>query len=175
MARRASLHSIKQIVEGTTLTAATTDTVVSNFATTIDVYSLATAQGIPAGAHIGNIYFSVFAISEDGEAASQLPLIDWYVGKFTDSFGAVFDANNLPSPGTTGTHQEKSKIFHTEKGLSGVSLSSSSSYGNAMVSKGVIRVPKRFRRMASGDVWKFCMTTNFITKVCFQFIYKHYY
>ncbi len=114
-------------------------------------------------------------ICEDGDAANEIPLIDWYIIHSPgNAFGTTFDATNLPTPGATGVHNNKNKIIHTEKGLSGVAVAASNAYGNAMVFKGVIRLPRGKQRVAAGDQWKLCARANFACKVCFQFIYKHY-
>ncbi len=168
------INSVKHIQEGTSILAATTDTVITEIADAVDNYTLADANGVPVGATIGSIFASVFAISEDGDLANEIPLIDWYIIRVNEAFGNTFSAIGLPTPGSTGTHANKSKILHTEKGISGISTASSSSHGVPMVFKGVIRIPKGQRRMAQGGRYLLCGRSNFATKVCFQFIYKHF-
>ncbi len=119
------------------------------------------------------MFLSTFAITEGGEIANEVPLVDWYIIKNPgDAFGTTFDANNLPTPGATGVHKNKRWIIHTEKGLSGggdVSLS-----GVPMIFKGVIRIPRKMQRIGEDDNFRLCYRANFATKVCAQAIYKHY-
>ncbi len=116
---------------------------------------------------------SSFYIAEGGELATEVPLVDWYIIKDNAGvMGSTFDADHLPTPGATGSHENKRYIIHTEKGLTGggdVSLA-----GIPMVFKGVIRVPRGMQSMRMGDSWKLIARTNFNTKVCVQFIYKYY-
>ncbi len=154
---------------------ASTDSVIFTPIVTGNVGSanLADADNIPRGATVNGMYLSLFFISEGGEIANELPLVDWYVLKDNGgNFGTTFDAGNLPTPGNTGVHENKRFIFHEEKGFTGggdVSLS-----GVPMVFKGVIRFPRTFKRFRSGDLIRICARTNFATKFCAKAVYKYY-
>ncbi len=141
--------------------------------TGVDQYGLADADGVPAGSRVNSVFLSVFIISEGGEIASEVPLVDWYfLCDKGGAFGTAFTSVTQPTPGATGTHLNKSSILHTEKGLTGggdVSLA-----GVPMIFKGVIKIPPKFRRIQNNDLWKLNMRSNFIVKFCVQAIYKHY-
>ncbi len=139
----------------------------------VDAYALATADGVPIGSKVSSFYLSVFAISEGGEIANEVPLIDWYIIKNNgNTFGVTFATTTHPTPGATGVHVNKRFIIHTEKGLSGggdVSLA-----GVPMIFKGVIRIPRGMQRNGQSDKMTLCARANFATKICVQAIYKHY-
>ncbi len=167
------INSIKHIVEVSTLTAAVTNQVLTSFIDGVDAYSLADSNGVPTGAKVFSTYLSLFVFSEGGEVAAEIPLVDWYIiHNPGNAWSSTFDTNNLPTPGNTGTHKNKRHIIHTEKGLAGGGNASLA--GVPMVFKGVIRIPKGMQRIGEDDRFTLCIRTNFISKVCFQFIYKHY-
>ncbi len=167
------VNSVKHIVEANTLTAAVTNTVILRLVAGVDTYSLADADGVPTGSRVNGFYLSVFFISEGGEVATEIPLVDWYIiHNPSNRFGTTFDTANLPTPGNTGIHKNKRFILHTEKGLAGGGDASLA--GVPMVFKGVIVVPKKMRRIGEDDEFLLCARTNFVTKICAQTIYKHY-
>ncbi len=167
------IDSVKHIVETSGIIGAGVNTVVLNFLAGVDTYTLADSNGVPTGAKVNGFFMSIFIIAEGGEVANEVPLADWYIIKVPGNIWAsTFDANNLPTPGSTGVHINKRHIFHTEKGLTGggdVSLA-----GVPMVFKGVIAIPRHMRRIGQADAFKVCMRTNFASKFCIQMIYKHY-
>ncbi len=138
-----------------------------------DTYSLADADGVPTGSKVNGVFFSIFIYMEGGEIANEVPLADWYMlHNPGNAFAQTFDANNLPTPGATGIHKNKRFIIHTEKGLAGggnVSLA-----GVPMVFKGVIVIPRKWRRIGEDDRLLVAIRTNFNAKVCCQTIYKHF-
>ncbi len=174
MARFNRLHpviSTKNVSENSGVIAATTNTVISTPVNTVDSATLAVTNSVERGSTVNSVFLSVFFISEDGEIANEVPLVDWYIIKNPGAnFGVVFDATNLPTPGAQGSHDNKRFIFHTEKGLTGggdVSLA-----GVPMVFKGVLRLPKSYRKMNANDTVQIAVRTNFATKFCIQTIYK---
>ncbi len=167
------IKSVKHIQELSGIIAAGTNTVFLTLVDGVDAYTLADPDGCPVGSKVNGIFLSVFIIAEGGEVANEVPLVDWYIIiDKGNQMGTTFSATRLPTPGATGTHIMKSKIIHTEKGLTGggdVSLA-----GIPMVFKGVIAIPRGMRRVASNDRIKFCVRANFASKICVQAIYKHY-
>ncbi len=167
------IDSVKHIVETNSILAAGVNTVLLDIINGVDTYSLSDTNGVPTGAKVNGFYLSFFAYTEGGELASEVPLVDWYILKSPgEVYGDTFAATTLPTPGSTGNHQNKSKIIHTEKGLAGggnLALN-----GVPMVFKGVIVIPKGMRRIAENDELLLCARANFATKVCVQSIYKHY-
>ncbi len=167
------VNSRKNVIDASSVIAASTNTVFDNIVVGVDQADLATVDEVTTGSRINGFYMSYFAISEGGEIANEVPLVDWYVIKDSGgAFGTTFDAAHLPTPGATGSHVNKRWILHEEKGLSGggdVSLA-----GVPMIFKGVIGIPKHMRRIAIGDIFKICVRNNFATKMCTKFVYKWY-
>ncbi len=167
------VNSKKHIVETSTVIAAVTNTVLINVIDGVDTYQLSDADGVPTGSKVNGIFFSIFIISEGGEIATEVPLADWYIiHNPGNAFAQTFDANNLPTPGATGTHKNKRFIIHTEKGLTGGGDASLA--GIPMVFKGVITIPRKWRRIGEDDKLLVAIRTNFASKVCAQAIYKHF-
>ncbi len=167
------VDSKKHIVELSGILAAGVNTVALGLVQAVDTYSLSDTDGVPTGSRINGIFISTFFIAEGGELGNEVPLVDWYViHNPGNAFTTTFNAANLPTPGTTGVHLNKRHIVHTEKGLTGggnLSLA-----GIPMVFKGVIVLPKQWRRVGENDTWLLCARANFATKFCIQAIYKHY-
>lgn len=177
MARfRPSIHPVnsrKNIVDLSTVLPATTNTVFDNVCVGVDQADLAVADEVTTGSRINSFYMSIFIISEGGEVANEVPLVDWYLIKDNGgNFGTTFDSTNLPTPGATGTNLNKRHIIHEEKGLTGGGDASLA--GVPMIFKGVIRVPRHMQRIGVGDRIRLCMRANFASKVCSKFIYKWY-
>ncbi len=160
-------------MDASSVLGAGTNTVFDNIIVGVDQADLASVEEVTTGSRVNGIYMSFYAISEGGEIANEVPLVDWYVIKDSGgSWGSTFDANNLPTPGATGSNINKRWIIHEEKGLTGggdVSLS-----GLPMIFKGVIAIPKHMRRIGVNDAFRIIMRANFATKVCTKFIYKWY-
>ncbi len=159
-------------METSSVLAATTDTVALTIVNTVDSATLAVNNSVERGSSINGIFLSCFWIAEGGEIANEVPLVDWYIFKNNGNNFAGFDATNLPTPGQTGIHDNKRFILHTEKGLTGggdVSLA-----GIPMVFKGVIVLPRSFRKMNANDRLILVARANFNTKFCIQAIYKWY-
>jgi len=165
--------STKNVVELSGILAASTNTVNLNIALTADTAALATSNSVERGAKINGIFFSCFWIAEGGEVAAEVPLVDWYIIKDPGgSMGSTFDATHLPTPGASGVHDNKRFIIHTEKGLAGGGDASTA--GVPMVFKGVIVIPKGYRKFNSGDLLSVVSRANFNTKFCMQAIYRWY-
>ncbi len=97
---------------------------------------------IVLGSTVNAFFISYFIIGDTGAPLSG-PL-DWYLAIAR----AGQDPNtDFPDPGLTGVSNVRNQIIHEEKGLSG------SGDGTPMVFKGVIVVPKIYRRSRSGDQW----------------------
>ncbi len=168
------INSVKNIREGSSILAAGINTQVSDLILGVESSTLAGSNSVERGSKVNGFYFSFFAISEGGEIANEVPLVDWYIIK--DNAGALstlgFVADGLPTPGATGVHENKRMIIHTEKGLTGggeISLA-----GVPMIFKGVIGIPRGMRTIRQGDKLKLIARANFATKICFQAIYKWY-
>ncbi len=168
------VNSRKNIVETSGILGAGTVSLLDTITRTVEDASLANQDEVEPGCTISSIYLSLYFISEGGEIASEVPLVDWYICMDkANVMGTIgFTANGLPSPGSTGTHKNKYKIFHTEKALAGggdISLA-----GVPMVFKGVLKIPKMWRTHHIDDQIKIVGRSNFATKFCLQAIYKWY-
>ncbi len=167
------IDSVKHIVELSSVLAAGANTSVATIVDGVDTYTLADTNGVPTGAKVFSFFMSSYFVSEGGELATEVPVVDWYIIKSPGgAFAATFDADNLPTPGSTGAHKNKRWIIHTEKGLTGGGDASLA--GVPMVFKGVIRIPRKMQRIGEDDDLIFCARANFATKFCVQFIYKHF-
>ncbi len=165
------LTSTKNISETSGILAAGASTVLTNVVAAVDAATLADPNGVQKNSKVNAMYFSLFFISEGGEVANEVPLVDWYIIKNPgNSFGSTFDATNLPTPGATGVHVNKRYIIHTEKGL--VGGGDASLAGVPMIFKGVIMIPRGMRTMRANDQMTVCARANFATKFCVQAIYK---
>ncbi len=177
MARfRPALHPIistKNVVDQSTIIAATTNTVLTTIVDTVDAPTLAATGSVERGSKVHGIYLSLFIYAEGGEVANEVPLADWYIIKDQGgNMGSTFSATALPTPGATGSNDNKRFVFHEEKGLAGGGDASLA--GVPMVFKGVIGVPRGYQKCNSGDRIKVCVRTNFASKLCFKAIYKWY-
>ncbi len=171
---RSSLRPInrrKNIVETSSILGSGVNTVIDNIIVGVDQADLAVVDEVTTGSTVNGFFMSTFFIAEGGEIAAEVPLVDWYIIKDPGgTFGTTFDATHLPTPGATGSHNNKRYIIHTEKGLAGGGDASLS--GVPMIFKGVIVIPKGMRRIAVNDRFRFVGRANFATKMCSQFIYK---
>ncbi len=167
------IRSVKHIVDTSSIVAAVTNTILIRPVAGVDAYSLADENGVPTGATVNSIFLIIYIYSEGGEVSNEVPLTDWYIIKNPgNTFGTTFGAQNLPTPGATGSHINKRFIFHEEKGLAGGGDASLT--GIPMVFKGVILIPRGMRRIAEQDEILIAIRTNFASKVCAKAIYKHY-
>ncbi len=163
---------IKHVVDSSTILAATSNTVAQPVVDNVPAYALSDSNGVPTGSVVRGFYLSSFYITEGGEVANEVPLVDWYViHNPGGAFGVTFDANNLPTPGSTGLHKNKRFIIHEEKGLAGGGDASLA--GVPMVFKGVIGIPRKWHRSGEGDLIQICHRANFATKFCIKTIYHH--
>ncbi len=152
--------------------AATTNTVIQTTVTTVDNPVIANTSEVKTGSTVGSIFYSCYFLSEGGEVANEVPLVDFYFIKVPGDIWTTFATAELPIPGATGSATNKRHIFHTEKGLSGGGDASLT--GLPMIFKGVLRIPKGRMRMGFNDRIKVCARTNFACKFCIQSIYKYY-
>ncbi len=168
MARfRKNLHpvvSTKNVNETSGIIAAGTNTILLNVTTTVDAPTLAAINSVQRGSTVNGFFLSIFFYTEGGEVASEVPLVDWYVIKVPGNNFTTFGAGLLPVPGSQGINDNKRFVFHTEKGLSGGGDASLA--GVPMVFKGVIGIPRGFRKHNAEDRILIAARANFATKFC---------
>ncbi len=167
------INSIKNVFDISGIMAAGTNTSLGLPIFGVRNADLATNNEVNVGSKITSVFLEIFFYTEGSELANEVPLVDWYIIKDDgNAYGVTFNATNLPTPGATGTHQNKRKILHEEKGLAGggnLSLT-----GVPMVFKGVIRIPRGKQRWAESDVLRINGRSNFATKFCIKALYKWY-
>ncbi len=119
---------------------------------------------VRVGAHVNGLFLSVFIIGASGQEIGGS--INWYIAK-------LHEGQSAPDPNNTGVSKIRNQIFHQEKGLAG------SGDGSPMAFKGVIVVPKSFRRMREGDKIVVALALNGVATsnatFCFKAIYKSFY
>ncbi len=131
---------------------------------------LSNEEIVPDGSRVSSVYLSIFVCGDVNEAApSAIPLVDWYIIYDKGGQLTTFDASGMPTPGATGTHRNKSKILHEEKGIVG-----EKNDGSKMVFQGVIRIPRGQQRFTRVDGLKIAFRSNFDTVLCLKAIYKSY-
>lgn len=161
------------MVETSGIIAAGTNTVIENITVAVESTTLAGIDQVERGGSVNGIFLSLFFYTEGGEVASEVPLVDWYIIKDQGgAMGTTFDSKHLPTPGAQGGNINKRFVFHTEKGLAGGGDASLA--GVPMVFKGVIAIPRGFRKHNMDDAIRVCARANFATKFCIQAIYKWY-
>ncbi len=163
------VNSIKNITDLSGILPATTDTILDILAQAVDDPALSADQEVEKGCTINSVFLEMFFFSEGGELANEVPLVDWYIYKNNANQASLTE---LPTPGATGTTNLKRYILHEEKGLAGggeLSLT-----GVPMVFKGVIRLPRTFKRFGIDDRLIVVARSNFATKFCIKSVYKWY-
>ncbi len=163
------VNSIKNVTDASGILPATTKTILDILALATASPVLANVDEVETGSTINSIFLEIFFFSEGGEVANEVPLVDWYIIK--NNAGASSTAE-LPTPGATGSNDLKRYILHEEKGLTGGGDASLS--GVPMVFKGVIRLPRTFRRFGHNDRIQVVAQSNFNTKFCIKSVYKWY-
>ncbi len=166
------IHSTKNVFDSSNVLVASTNTTIAQFIDAVDAPVLADPNGVLKNSKVYSTYLSVFVFSEGGELATEVPLVDWYVIKDngTTLQTSGFTATGFPTPGATGTHQNKRFILHEEKGLAGGGDASLA--GVPMVFKGVIKIPRGMQTFRIGDRLTLNIRANFAAKTCVNSIYE---
>ncbi len=104
----------------------------------------------------------------------------WVYGLSAGNTNDIFDAYiiknpgaNLtpPNPGTVGTSNEKKFILREWRGLSGNKSLGGEPY--RQVGRW-FKIPKRFQRMGTDDIWQLVVRSPTTGNLCTKFIYKWY-
>ncbi len=154
---------------------ASTNTVIQNLIQGEDETSRGSQVfAVQRGGVVRGIYLSLFFASDVNQAASAVPLLDWYlildkggVLNSTPTFGN--GAGDYPIPGSTGTGVNVNKIIHEEKGLIG-----EKNDGSKMVFQGVIKLPRGFQKINIEDKLTLVGRANDEAIFCLKCIYKYY-
>ncbi len=162
------INSIKHIIdaEGTLLSAGTKASVtIVNVVPNVDPTTFVPGD-VRVGSKVNGLFLTVFVIGSTGSAIGAF--INWYICKLHEG-----QTNSLAVVGSTGVSKIRNQIFHEEKGLAG------SADGTAMAFKGVIAIPRSFRRMREGDKIQLVLALNANATTdaifCVKSIYKSFY
>ncbi len=159
------VHSVKHIVDAQGGIVADTKTDV-DLALAVDAPTLAATAEVEVGSRVNSMFINIQVIGTGvGGVLNQIYAI------FYKNPGNNVSAADIPKGNVTGASDFKRQIFHTEM----IMLSSSSDDIPQTLFKGVLAIPKIFRRMAINDKLKVQLyapggTSNF----CVQAIYKDY-
>ncbi len=134
----------------------------------VDNAVITAAEEVDVGSKVMGVFLSLFFASDSNVPAATPPLLDFYVlYDKTGAVGSAFTATGLPTPGNTGVHQNKGKIFHEEKGLTG-----EKNDGFPMIFKSVIKIPRNFQRIGFDTRIRVVARANDDTVYCAKAIYK---
>ncbi len=129
----------------------------------VDVYALADDDGVPTGSRINSIFLNV-QVSANSSAA--LGNIYMYIYKNPGTNIATFPNGNV-----VGVSDQKKLIFHQEM----IMVEQATAGIPRTLFKGVIRLPKHFRRWGADDQMAVALFSPGINAdFCVQCIYKHY-
>ncbi len=170
---RRNLHpvvSTKNVTDASGILAAGTNTIIATLVVSEEAPTLAATNSVARGSTVNGLFLEIFFITEGGEIANEVPLVDWYIFKNNGNNFSVFSGAGLPTPGATGSNDNKRFVFHEEKGLSGGGDASLS--GVPMVFKGVIALPRGYRKMNANDRVIIAARANFATKFCVKSVYR---
>ncbi len=174
MAKR-PINSIKNVVDTSGAIVALTNTVLQNIIQGEDT-TIRAGQvfAVERGGVVKGFFLSLFFASDVNQAASAVPLLDWYcivdkggILNSSPTFGN--GAGDYPIPGGTGTAVNVNKIIHEEKGLIG-----EKNDGSKMVFQGVIKIPRGMQRINIEDRITIIARANDEAIFCLKCIYKWY-
>ncbi len=127
-----------------------------------DLPTLAQEQEVQTGSRINSIFLNVQAVPTSSGALSNFYLIVW-----KDPGGNL----SQPTPNTVGANDNKKFVIHQEM----VMLERQTNGNPRVVFKGVISIPKIYRRFGPNDELTVTVLTPGITAdYCTQCIYKEY-
>ncbi len=158
------IDSMKNVVSNVTAGTAGT-TVVVDIAKSVDAAALANATEVTRGCKIFKIWVELWYRQSETIIPGVTTVLDMYIWKNP--------GNNLtpPTPGTTGTSNEKKFVFKEFKGLTGVQTQGSEPY----TWKGWLKIPKVYQRMGSDDQLEIVFAESGSDGIlCSKFIYKWY-
>ncbi len=160
----ARIHSVKHVLdaEGVVTEAGSVVTIAASAPVRADPF---VPGDVLIGSSVNNIFLSIYMIGASGQPFDGTT--NWYINKRRQGQTA-----NFPLAGATGASKVRNQIFHEEKGVPG------SGDGTPMVFRGVIRVPKIYRRMREGDGIDIRLATTVAASdatFCVKAIYKEFY
>ncbi len=159
------VNRIKHVVDSQATVAANVNHPIT-IAGATDTPVLGSVTGVETGSTINGIFLVVNAVSNEPTVASATPNFYFMISK--NPGGNV----TMPAPNAVGVSDNKRFVFHQEMTMienNGVSSNSKTIF------KGVIVIPKAYRRMAPNDT----ITINMIcpaidTAICIQAHYKEF-
>ncbi len=119
---------------------------------------------VPLGATILGFYLETSTNNVD----NIIGRTDWYICK-RDGSRAI---GEYPTPGATGGHILRKKIFHESKGIGQGSATTAGGQSTRM--REFIKIPRSFRRMGENDKWTIRVGSSENYSFCLKAIYKWY-
>jgi len=156
--------SNKEIVDIVTVLVPAGVTTTNSIATQINDY-VGTVGTMPLGAKILGFYLEV----SYNLAQVIVGRADWFLAK-AESGRANGD---FPTPGATGGHELRKRIYHERKGILDGGTTSNAG-GQTAKSVEFIKIPRGVQRMGEGDRWIVRTSASTNHSFCFKAIYKWY-
>ncbi len=153
--RLVPIQTRKEIVDSTLLgvAAGTTTTVI--VATAVNDYT-GTVGTVETGSVIKSMYWFVQMLP-----TATTENVDFYMMKLPANVPVV-------TPGATGGAPNRKYILHEEKGIPG----NANDGAYPLTFKGVVKIPRGYRRMAEGDFFVLVLRGVGISNACVKCIYK---
>lgn len=119
---------------------------------------------VPLGATILGFYLETSTNNVDNIVGRT----DWFIAERK----AGITTGNLPTPGSSGGHNQRSNIFHESKGIGQGNTATVGGQTTRM--REFIKIPKSRRRMSEGKVWTIRVGSSENYSFCLKCIYKWY-
>ncbi len=163
--RMRPINRIKHVVDIQTAVPVNTQ-VVNPVAVSVNTSTLASAHEVEIGSTVSSIFLTIEAVASE-TSTTATPNFYFYIAKNP--------GNNLtlPNPNNVGVDDNKRFIFHQEM----VMINALDGGSPRNVFKGVISVPKGYRRMGPNDritVTLFSPSTAVAVNACWQAHYKEF-
>ncbi len=161
------VNSMKNVAD-TVQAAATSVTSNVDLAKAVNTPLSTVATDVSQGCIIKAIFiqFSIYAIA--ALAVGVTNFVDCYLFK---NVGANL---TRPAPSSVGTSNEKRFVIRQWKGMIGARTEGSPTFNNGVFGQW-IKIPKKYQRMATDDVWQFVSQSEGTGHVnCMKVIYKWY-
>ncbi len=162
---RPVVNSIKNVFDAVTAGAISTPANV-DIAKAVNTPLSTVTNDVSQGCQIRAIWlqFSIFASAV--AAVGVTNFVDVYLMK---NVGANL---TRPAPGSVGGSNEKRFIIRQWKGMIGARTEGTPAFTNGIFGQW-IKIPRKYQRMATDDVWQFVVESEGVTHVtCLKAIYK---
>ncbi len=158
------VHRIKHVVDSSATLAANTQAAVA-IVDVVDAPVLANTPEVETGSTVNGIYLDVVVASNEAQVTGAIPNVYFYVMKNP--------GNNLTlaNPNAIGASDTKKFVIHQEMAM----IDNKVSGQPTTLFKGVIAIPRGYRRMGTDDRLVIVLFSPAIDiTFCFQAIYKEF-